>query len=207
MKRPVAAALTALAVAALVAPTVPAAAVDAVDSSKLREAVTVNGILQHERALYAIAAKNDGTRASGTQGYDDSVKYVTKKLKKAGFKVKTQTFTFPFFRELAPATLAVTAPTAADLEIATFDYSGSGDVTGTARARPAASSCRRRPEPSSARPDVRRPTSPRRPPSRRGRPRAAGHLHLRGQGRQREGRRLRRGDHLQRGSARPGRAC
>ena len=131
MKKPVLAALAALATTALVAPTVPAAAVDTVDSSKLRAAVTVNGILEHERALQAIATQNDGTRASGTKGYDDSVRYVTKKLKKAGFKVKTQSFEFPLFGELAPSTLARVTPTAEDLESATFDYSGSGDVTGT----------------------------------------------------------------------------
>ncbi|GAA3564758.1 aminopeptidase PaaP [Microlunatus spumicola] len=131
MKKPAAAAMAALAVAALVAPTVPAAAADPVDSSKLREAVTVNGILQHERALYAIAAKNEGNRASGTKGYDESVKYVTKKLKKAGLKVKTQSFEFPLYTELAPATLSEVSPTAGELETATVDYSGSGDVTGT----------------------------------------------------------------------------
>lgn len=55
MKKPVLA-VTALAVAALVSPSAPAAAVDdTIDSSTLRNAVTVNGILQHERALYAIA--------------------------------------------------------------------------------------------------------------------------------------------------------
>ncbi len=131
MKKPAAAAMVALAIAALVAPTAPAAAVDKVDSGRLRQAVTVNGILQHERALYAIAAENDGTRAATTQGYEDSVKYVTKKLKKAGFKVKTQKFTFPLFTELAPATLSVTAPTPQPLVTASFEYSGSGDVTGS----------------------------------------------------------------------------
>jgi Zn-dependent M28 family amino/carboxypeptidase len=130
VNRPLLAGLTALAVAALVAPTTPAVAVDVVDSSEIRQAVTVNGILEHERALYAIATKNDGTRASGTEGYEASVKYVTKKLKKAGLKVKTQKFTFPLFRELAPATLAQVSPTAQDYPTNTFEYSGSGDVTG-----------------------------------------------------------------------------
>ena len=130
VKKPVLPLMAALGVAALLAPAAPASAVDVVDSSKLREAVTVNGILQHERALQAIATKNDGNRASGTKGYDDSVKYVTKKLKKAGLKVKTQTFTFPLFRELAPTTLSEITPTARDLETLVFTYSGSGDVTG-----------------------------------------------------------------------------
>lgn len=130
MKKPLLAAMSALAVTALVAPAAPAAAVDTIDTGKLRKAVTVSGILGHERALQSIANDNDGTRASGTPGYESSVKYVVKKLRKAGYKVKTQEFTFSFFRELAPATLSQTAPEAKDLEVATLDYSGSGDVSG-----------------------------------------------------------------------------
>jgi hypothetical protein len=42
------------------------------DSSQLRDAVTVDGILQHERAFQKIADANGDTRASGTQGYKDS---------------------------------------------------------------------------------------------------------------------------------------
>ena len=41
-----------------------------------------------------------------------------------------QEFTFPFFRELAPAELAQVTPTPTDYDTGTFDYSGSGDVTG-----------------------------------------------------------------------------
>ena len=66
-------------------------AIDDVNTSKLRKAVTVSGILQHERALQSIANKNDGTRASGTPGFDASADYVVKKLRKAGYKVKRQT--------------------------------------------------------------------------------------------------------------------
>ena len=50
----------------------PASAVDDINTKKLREAVTVNGILAHERVLQRIANQNDGTRASGTPGYDAS---------------------------------------------------------------------------------------------------------------------------------------
>ena len=42
----------------------------------LRDAVTVNGILSHERALQRIANQNGGTRASGTPGYAASAAYV-----------------------------------------------------------------------------------------------------------------------------------
>jgi Zn-dependent M28 family amino/carboxypeptidase len=105
-------------------------AIDDVNTSKLRKAVTVSGILQHERALQSIANKNDGTRASGTPGFDASADYVVKKLRKAGYKVKKQSFTFPFFRDLEDPVLSEISPNAQDFETATFQYSGSGDITG-----------------------------------------------------------------------------
>jgi Zn-dependent M28 family amino/carboxypeptidase len=110
---------------------VQAFAIDDVNTKKLRKAVTVSGILQHERAFQRIANENDGTRASGTPGYDASADYVVKKLRKAGYKVKKQEFTFPFFKALAPAELSEVTPTKRDFETGTFDYSGSGEVTGT----------------------------------------------------------------------------
>ncbi|GAB1640722.1 M28 family metallopeptidase [Krasilnikovia sp. MM14-A1259] len=108
----------------------PAGAVDQVDSKRLRDAVTVNGILGHERVLQRIANQNGGTRASGTPGYAASAEYVKQTLTAAGYRVSEQEFTFPFFRELAPATLARVAPTPADYPTGTFEFSGSGDVTG-----------------------------------------------------------------------------
>ncbi len=102
-----------------------------VDTSKLQKAVTVNGIMQHLRELQVIANRNDGNRASGLPGHTASADYVSKKLRQAGYTVKRQKFTFAFSRELEPATLALTDPTSRDFETATFDYSGSGDVTGS----------------------------------------------------------------------------
>jgi hypothetical protein len=46
------------------------------DSKALRDAVTVGGIMKHEKAFQKIANDNDGTRASGTPGYDASLAYV-----------------------------------------------------------------------------------------------------------------------------------
>ena len=109
----------------------PAAAVDTVNSKKIRDAVTVSGILGHERALQRIANTNGGTRASGTPGFAASAAYVKNTLKAAGYKVTEQEFTFPFFRELAPATLAQVTPTPTTYQTGTYGFSGSGDVTGT----------------------------------------------------------------------------
>ncbi len=105
------------------------AALDEVNTKKLRDGVTVNGILQHERALQQIANQNGGTRSSGTPGYEASVNYVQQRLQKAGYRVTKQAFTFPFFEELAPAVLEQKTPNAKTYETGTFTYSGNGDVT------------------------------------------------------------------------------
>lgn len=100
------------------------------DTSKLTKAVTVNGQLTTLRQLQVIANRNEGNRASGLPGYDASADYVAAELKKAGYRVTRQTFTFPFSRDLEPATLTQVSPTARTFDTAAFDYSGSGDVTG-----------------------------------------------------------------------------
>lgn len=100
---------------------------------KLLDCVTVEGVRQHQAALQKIANRNDGTRASGTPGFDASVDYVVKKMRKAGYRVTVDPFLFDFFQQLAPTVLEQTAPSATayvegtDFEI--MDYSGSGDVT------------------------------------------------------------------------------
>jgi Zn-dependent M28 family amino/carboxypeptidase len=123
--------LAGLVAVAVAVPSTAALAVDDVNTSKLEKAVTVNGILQHERVLQRIANNNGGNRASGTPGYDASAAYVTQKLTAAGYEVSSQEFEFPYFEELSPSTLSQVSPTAVDYETAAFDYSGSGDVTGT----------------------------------------------------------------------------
>jgi Zn-dependent M28 family amino/carboxypeptidase len=108
----------------------PASAVDEINTQKLRDAVTVAGIMRHERALQRIANENGGTRASGTPGYAASAAYVKRTLRAAGYQITEQEFTFPFFRELGPAELAQVSPTPTDYETVTFSYSGNGEVTG-----------------------------------------------------------------------------
>ncbi len=109
-----------------------------IDTSGLRSAVTVADIREHQQALQTIADANDGTRVAGSSGYDDSADYVKTRLLAAGFAVTEQSFDFPFFQELTPATLDQTAPGAETYEYGvdflTMDYSGSGDVTAAVQA-------------------------------------------------------------------------
>jgi Zn-dependent M28 family amino/carboxypeptidase len=124
--------LTIVAVALLTAllMATPAQAVDEVNTQRLRNAVTVGGILGHERVFQRIANQNGGTRASGTPGYEASADYVKRRLQAAGYTVTEQAFIFPFFQELAPAELEQVSPTPTTYETGTFDFSGSGEVTG-----------------------------------------------------------------------------
>ena len=63
-------------------------------SKKLREAVTVAGILEHENALQGIADFAGGNRLSGAPGYDASANYVADQAAAAGLEVSRQQFEF-----------------------------------------------------------------------------------------------------------------
>src|SRR5690349_7438801 len=93
----------------------PAAAAPPTDTRALQGAVRVgdrnSGIRKHLKALQQIADKPgaNGTRATGTQGHEDSVTYVKQQLEATGyFNVSTQPFTATVFRQLAPSTLSTT---------------------------------------------------------------------------------------------------
>lgn len=94
-------------------------------SKKLRQAVSAEGIMEHLRALQAIADANGGTRVSGTPGYDQSADYAASVFAAAGYTVTRQTFEFQTFIEL-PGT-ALESP-AGPVDTVIFAYSGSGDV-------------------------------------------------------------------------------
>jgi hypothetical protein len=121
-----------IAVVVSVSPATPAVGTD---SSALRNAVTVGGILVHENALQDIANVNGGTRAAGTPGYDASLAYVKGLLDATGyFNVTVQPFLFDSFRELATPVFQRISPSprtfTADVDFITMDYSDTGDVTG-----------------------------------------------------------------------------
>jgi Zn-dependent M28 family amino/carboxypeptidase len=103
------------------------------DSAKLRKKVTLSAIRAHQKAFQKHADNNNGTRASGTPGYDASAAYVKRQLRKAGYVVTEQPFDFPFFRELSDPVLQQTQPNIKDYvlgtDYGTMDYSATGDVT------------------------------------------------------------------------------
>jgi Zn-dependent M28 family amino/carboxypeptidase len=102
-------------------------------SADLRDAVAFKGMSAHLETLQSISDDNDGNRASGFSGYEASVKYVAKTLKKAGWDVSTQEFDFEAFVIDEPTVFEQTAPTATkykeDKDFNTMEFSGSGEVT------------------------------------------------------------------------------
>jgi Zn-dependent M28 family amino/carboxypeptidase len=106
-----------------------------VDTSALRTAVTVPGIMEHENALQAIATANGGTRAVETEGFEDSVDYVVEQLQAAGYDPTVQTFSYSLFTDITtPVFERTSAPTRTYVngfggDFLTMEWSGKGDVT------------------------------------------------------------------------------
>jgi Zn-dependent M28 family amino/carboxypeptidase len=125
------AAASAVALTLALAPAAPA--IDRVNTEELREGVTVDGMLEHQRALQRIAIAHDNTRAATTPGYDASVDYVVNRLRAAGYDVSLDEFDFPKWELNPPSTLAEVSPTARtwveDTDYIVSQFSGAGDVT------------------------------------------------------------------------------
>ncbi len=95
--------------------------------------IATRRLLAHLRALERIANEHGGTRASGTAGYEASVRYVVAELRRAGYEPVLQHFPFPFFTETAPPSLDLVEPrVAGELpgDVVTIGYSATGDVRG-----------------------------------------------------------------------------
>ena len=78
--------------------------------NKLLECVTVEGVRAHQAALQAIADANNGTRVSGTKGYDDSAAYAAQVFSDAGYIVTIQEFQFQTFISVSPPVLERISP-------------------------------------------------------------------------------------------------
>jgi Zn-dependent M28 family amino/carboxypeptidase len=82
-----------------------------VDSSRLEQLVTVQGITEHQKALQNIADMNGGTRYTRTAGYTASAAYVKATLEKAGYAARYEMFNMPIWHEAAPPVLEQVSPT------------------------------------------------------------------------------------------------
>ena len=104
-----------------------------VDPARLARMVTAAGMRAHLQAFQAIAQRNGGTRLAGTRGYDQSVAYVARRLREAGYVPRMRTFSFLVSRESRPPQLARVAPGSETYrrgrDFLTLQYSGSGTLT------------------------------------------------------------------------------
>ena len=116
----------------------PEAPESAASAERLTDAVTVDGLRAHLAALQRIADENEGTRASGTAGYDASVDYVVEQLREAGYEPRLQQVTYTDARQVAPAAVAQISPQPTtyveDEDFLPLRYSGSGEVEGAVEA-------------------------------------------------------------------------
>ncbi|NML14480.1 M28 family metallopeptidase [Azohydromonas caseinilytica] len=103
---------------------------------KLMECVTYSEVRKHQQALQDIANANNGTRASGTPGFDASARYAVKVFRDAGYDVRRQYFQFRTFEEVSDTVLQVVAPNARDVPNNILAYSPSGEVTAAVTALP-----------------------------------------------------------------------
>lgn len=98
------------------------------DAAKLsRELVrdsSARDAYRHLQKFQAIADANDGHRAAGSPGHDASAEYVYKLLKKAGYKVTKQQFSFTYTETLAEK-LSVLSPSPRDIGISAMSYTKS----------------------------------------------------------------------------------
>jgi Zn-dependent M28 family amino/carboxypeptidase len=97
--------------AALVAAPSAIAAPPDVDSTRLEQLVTVQGITEHQKALNDIADLNGGTRYTRTPGYTASAAYVKATLEKAGYDARYEMFNMPVWHETAAPVLEQVSPT------------------------------------------------------------------------------------------------
>src|SRR3954465_11478294 len=74
-------------------------------------AVSVPRIVEHQTALQRIATLNDDTREVFSPGYAESLDYVVKTLKDAGYNPKVTPFNFPIWKESKPPVLNMVSPT------------------------------------------------------------------------------------------------
>jgi Iap family predicted aminopeptidase len=92
--------------------------------------ITGSALGEHLRALQRIADANGGNRAAGTPGDEASVEYVAGRLREAGWRVRLEPVSFPYFDERSPPRLDRLRE---DDEFRTLSYSGSGRVAGRVR--------------------------------------------------------------------------
>ena len=77
----------------------------------------------HLRALERIAERSDDVRSAGTPGGEQTVDYIERTLRAAGWKVREQEVPFPYYEQRSPPRLGALR---AGRQVRAAEYSGSG---------------------------------------------------------------------------------
>ncbi|WP_228978259.1 M28 family metallopeptidase [Streptomyces sp. DH12] len=104
---------------------------------KLVESASADSAHRHLRKFQQIADTAGGNRAAGTLGYDASAAYVYQQLKKAGYDVSYQEFSF-MYTETQAQKLSVVSPDPRDVTVSAMTYTKSTPVGGITAALAAA---------------------------------------------------------------------
>jgi Iap family predicted aminopeptidase len=88
---------------------------------------------EHLLALQRIAGEEGGNRAAGTPGDRASAAYVSARLREAGWRVRRQSFRFPYFDERASSLNLAGSELRRRDHYRVLVYSGSGRASGSAR--------------------------------------------------------------------------
>jgi hypothetical protein len=91
-------------------------------------------LIRHLAALQRIADANGGERAAGTAGYDASVDYVARVLRRAGWRVRTESVPAALWRERSRASLSINGTALPPWQFRVPSYSAAGRVDGTLQA-------------------------------------------------------------------------
>ncbi|UED85183.1 M28 family peptidase [Streptomyces profundus] len=90
---------------------------------------TAAGTLRHLAAFQSIAEANDGHRAAGSPGHEQSARYAGALLADAGYQVSYQRFAFPYREPLAER-LTLLGPEERDIPVKAMSYTGNTEDGG-----------------------------------------------------------------------------
>jgi Peptidase family M28/PA domain len=96
-------------------------------------AITRPELTDHLVALQRIADENGGNRAAGTSGYDASADYVAARLREAGWRVRFERVTFPYFKVRRAAVVVGERRLRRGRDFQVLTYSGSGAASSRMR--------------------------------------------------------------------------
>jgi Peptidase family M28/PA domain len=103
------------------------------ESDETTPAVSRAGLVEHLRTLQEIADRNGRNRAAGTGGYRSSARYVAARLREAGWRVRLQPVSFPFFRRRSVRVEAPGRRLRPGRDFRVMSFSGGGRASGPVR--------------------------------------------------------------------------